>query len=159
MPSPQYLTDQLTLYYWHPQFFSPSGITASNIQGPPTHIDEFQTNIFSRLDDITTKKKIFLKSSDKEITIFTYLKNQASCPSNFQQPYLNKSEDKNKPASYLRLISDKNASTEKIYTGKSLSEAPIFASTNTQYDNRLFMEIVSLKYLQNVLLNHEKMFI
>ena len=26
-------------------------------------------------------------------------------------------------------------------TGKSLSEAPIFASTNPQYDNRLFIEL------------------
>ena len=28
-----------------------------------------------------------------------------------------------------------------INTGKSLSEAPIFASTNPQYDNRLFIEL------------------
>ena len=26
-------------------------------------------------------------------------------------------------------------------TGKSLSEAPIFASTNPQYDNKLFIEL------------------
>ena len=29
----------------------------------------------------------------------------------------------------------------KFVTGKSLSEAPIFASTNPKYDNRLFMEL------------------
>ena len=42
---------------------------------------------------------------------------------------------------------------EKIskHTGKSLSEALIFESTNPQYDDRLFMKIVSLKYLQNML--------
>jgi hypothetical protein len=34
-------------------------------------------------------------------------------------------------------------------TGKSLSEALIFASTNPQYDDRLFMKIVSSEYLQN----------
>ena len=28
-----------------------------------------------------------------------------------------------------------------LYTGKSLSEALIFASTNPQYDNRLFIEL------------------
>ena len=28
-----------------------------------------------------------------------------------------------------------------MYTGKSLSEALIFASTNPQYDNRLFIEL------------------
>ena len=37
------------------------------LQGPPTQIDTFQTNIFSWLDDIMIKKKIFLKSSDREI--------------------------------------------------------------------------------------------
>ena len=36
-------------------------------------------------------------------------------------------------------------------TGKSLSEALIFASTNPQYDNRLFMKIVSSEYLKNML--------
>jgi hypothetical protein len=35
-------------------------------------------------------------------------------------------------------------------TGKSLSEALIFASTGKQYDNRLFMKIVSSEYLQNM---------
>ena len=34
-----------------------------------------------------------------------------------------------------------------LITGKSLSEAPIFASTNPQYDDRLFMKIVSSEYL------------
>ena len=29
----------------------------------------------------------------------------------------------------------------KEYTGKSMSEALIFASTNRQYDNRLFTEL------------------
>ena len=38
-----------------------------------------------------------------------------------------------------------------IGTGESLSEALIFASTNPQYDNRLFMKIVSSEYLQNML--------
>ena len=28
-----------------------------------------------------------------------------------------------------------------MHKGKSLSEAPIFASTNPQYDNRLFIEL------------------
>ena len=39
-------------------------------------------------------------------------------------------------------------------TGKSLSvwsEALIFASTNPQYDNRLFMKIVNSEYMQNML--------
>ena len=36
-------------------------------------------------------------------------------------------------------------------TGKSLSEALIFASTNPRYDNRLFMKKVSSEYLQNML--------
>ena len=30
---------------------------------------------------------------------------------------------------------------DAVATGKSLSEAPIFASTNLQYDNRLFIEL------------------
>jgi hypothetical protein len=32
-----------------------------------------------------------------------------------------------------------------LFTGKSMSEAPIFASTNPQYDNRLFIEL-TLQY-------------
>ena len=32
-------------------------------------------------------------------------------------------------------------SKDKYFTGKSLSEALIFASINPQYDNRLFMEL------------------
>ena len=35
--------------------------------------------------------------------------------------------------------------------GKSLPEALIFASTNPQYDDKLFMKIVSSDYLQNML--------
>ena len=31
--------------------------------------------------------------------------------------------------------------SESISTGKSMSEALIFASTNPQYDNRLFIEL------------------
>ena len=49
------------LFIWHKMF-----VTVT-IQGPPTQIDTFQTNIFSWLDDIMIKKKIFLKSSDREI--------------------------------------------------------------------------------------------
>ena len=44
-------------------------------------------------------------------------------------------------------------------TGKSLSEALIFASTNPQYDNRLFMKIVSSKYLQNMLFTQIVVFV
>jgi hypothetical protein len=44
-------------------------------------------------------------------------------------------------------------------TGKSLSEALIFASTNPQYDNRLFMKIVSSKYLQNMLCTQIDVFV
>ena len=36
-------------------------------------------------------------------------------------------------------------------TGKSMSEALIFASTNPQYDYRLLVKIVSSAYLQNML--------
>ena len=36
-------------------------------------------------------------------------------------------------------------------TGKSLSEALIFESTNPQYGDKLFMKIVSSEYLQNML--------
>ena len=35
----------------------------------------------------------------------------------------------------------------KVHTGKSLSEALIFASTNPQYDNRLFIEL-PLQYMK-----------
>ena len=39
----------------------------------------------------------------------------------------------------------------QVCTGKSMSEALIFASTNSQYDARLFIKIVSSEYLQNIL--------
>ena len=49
-------------------------------------------------------------------------------------------------------------SEEGTLTGKSLSEAPIFASTNPQYDDRLFielqvqcMEIPSSEHRENIL--------
>ena len=45
----------------------PTDLSFANLQGPSTQIDAFQTNIFSWLDDIMIKKKIFLKSSDREI--------------------------------------------------------------------------------------------
>ena len=35
------------------------------------------------------------------------------------------------------------ASSSSLHTGKSLSEALIFASTNPQYDDRLSMELLS----------------
>ena len=43
------------------------------IQGPSTQIDAFHTNIFSWLDDIMIKKKIFLKSWDREIWYKTFI--------------------------------------------------------------------------------------
>ena len=39
---------------------------------------------------------------------------------------------------------------EICYTGKSFSEALILASTNPQYDKRLFMELPSKLQLQNL---------
>ena len=42
------------------------------VQGPSTQIDAFQVNIFSWLDDIIIKTKIFLKSSDREIWYKTF---------------------------------------------------------------------------------------
>ena len=60
------------------------------------------------------------------ITIFTYLKNPASCLSDFLQPYSNESEHKNKPASCLWSISDRtNASTEKIYTSYEILDTQL----------------------------------
>ena len=54
-----------------------------------------------------------------------YLKNPASCLSDFLRPYSNESENKNNVASCLWSISDRtNASTEKIYTS--------YESPNTQ---------------------------
>ena len=48
------------------------------------------------------------------ITISTYLKNPASCLTDFSRPYSNESENKNNVASCLWSISDRtNASTEK----------------------------------------------
>ena len=42
------------------------------LQGQSTQIDAFQTNIFSLFDDIMIKKKIFLKSLDREIWYKTF---------------------------------------------------------------------------------------
>ena len=47
--------------------FEPISYSEFILQGPSTQIDAFQTNIFSWLDDIMIKKKIFLKSRDREI--------------------------------------------------------------------------------------------
>ena len=41
----------------------------------------------------------------------------------------------------LKLSYPDNENVSKRCTGKSLSEALIFASINPQYDNRLFMEL------------------
>ena len=41
----------------------------------------------------------------------------------------------------------KETEAEKIFTGKFLSEALIFASTNPQYDDRLFIEL-QVQYLK-----------
>ena len=43
-----------------------------DVQGPSTQIDTFQTNIFSWLDDIMIKNKIFLNSWDREIWYKTF---------------------------------------------------------------------------------------
>ena len=42
------------------------------LQGPSPQIDTFQTNIFSWLDDIMIKNKIFLNSWDREIWYKTF---------------------------------------------------------------------------------------
>ena len=47
-------------------------ITDELLQGPPTQIDAFQMNIFSWLDDIMIKNKIFLNSWDREIWYKTF---------------------------------------------------------------------------------------
>ena len=52
--------------------FEPISYSEFILQGPSTQIDAFQTNIFSWLDDIMIKKKIFLKSSDREIWYKTF---------------------------------------------------------------------------------------
>ena len=44
---------------------------------------------------------------------------------------------------FFFLISNKKTEFTYLHTVKSLSEALIFASTNPQYDDRLFMKIVS----------------
>ena len=44
-----------------------------------------------------------------------------------------------KPNQLIRIVNSN--SSEKIVTGKSFSEALIFASTNPQYDKRLFIEL------------------
>ena len=38
-----------------------------------------------------------------------------------------------------------------VSTGKSMSEALIFALTNPQYDERLFMKIVSSEHQENMM--------
>ena len=42
---------------------------------------------------------------------------------------------------YVSVIFLNTKKLYKYYTGKSLSEALIFASTNPQYDDRLFIEL------------------
>ena len=42
---------------------------------------------------------------------------------------------------YVSVIFLNTKKLYKYYTGKSLSKALIFASTNPQYDNRLFIEL------------------
>ena len=50
---------------------------------------------------------------------------------------------------YPYLACQKNMKTVSVQvTGKSLSEALIFASTNPQYDNRLFIEL-RVQYMKN----------
>ena len=67
------------------------------------------------------------------VTIFTYLKNPASCLSDFLQPYSNESENKNKPASCLWSISDRtNASTGKIYTSYESPDTPLLWAQGTR---------------------------
>ena len=44
-------------------------------------------------------------------------------------------------ATFISTIGKKISSTIQIHTGKSLSEALVFASTNLQYDIRLFIEL------------------
>ena len=46
---------------------TPSGSGSNKLQGPPTHIDAFQTNIFSWFNDTVIKSQWFLGSWDKEI--------------------------------------------------------------------------------------------
>ena len=52
-------------------------------------------------------------------------------------------------------IADSNNKTEvcQLITGKSLAEALIFASTNSQYDNRLFIEL-RVQYMKIPSLEH-----
>ena len=50
---------------------------------------------------------------------------------------------------YLHTIGPEG-STNQDYTGRSLSEGLILASTNPQYDDRLFMKIESSEHAQNM---------
>ena len=47
-----------------------------------------------------------------------------------------------------KLHIDRKAETTRLCTGKSLSEALIFASNNPQYDDRLFIELEA-QYMKN----------
>ena len=51
------------------------------------------------------------------------------------------------------LIFDQPSSMHGIGTGKSLSEALIFASINPQYDNQLFMEL-PVQYMKTTSAEH-----
>ena len=108
-----------------------------HVQGPPTQIDTFQTNIFSWLDDIMIKKKIFLKSSDREIWyksfnlgIHIFLWLQSLHIWKIQRVVflifvdIFKWKWKQKQCSLLPISDRTNVSTEKIYTS--------YESLNTQ---------------------------
>ena len=67
------------------------------------------------------------------VTIFTYLKNPASCLSDFLRPYSNESENKNKQASCLWSISDRtNPSTQKIYTPYEIPDTQLLWAWGTR---------------------------
>ena len=49
------------------QMYAQYTVVWKYLQGPRTQIDAFQTNIFSLLNDILTKRKLFLETWDREI--------------------------------------------------------------------------------------------
>ena len=57
---------------------------------------------------------------------------------------------------WFRLRQRKEKKPLNLVTGKSLSEALIFASTNPEYDNRLFIEL-QFQYMKIPGLNHRRM--
>ena len=54
------------------RFTSSTQLFSNLVQGPRTQIDAFQTNIFSWLNDILTKRKLFLETWDREIWYKTF---------------------------------------------------------------------------------------